>query len=96
VPAGADVLVVVYGPGDGTGGGFLLAAPVAVSAGYLAGRIVATNAPFTGTQAPVLLIACMMVNTGFALPFVQALYGGPGSRKKSPTWRARSAPSPEC
>jgi len=57
---------------------FLLAAPVAVSAGYLVGRIVATKAPFTGTQVPVLLIACMMVNSGFELPFVQALYGAEG------------------
>jgi predicted permease len=57
---------------------FLLAAPLAVSAGYLAGRIVATKAPFTGTQIPVLLIACMMVNSGFELPFVQALYGAEG------------------
>jgi malate permease and related proteins len=57
---------------------FLVAAPVAVAAGYLAGRITAASARFSGTQVPVLLIACMMVNSGFALPFVQALYGGPG------------------
>jgi predicted permease len=57
---------------------FALASPVAVAAGYLAGRVVARTGLFTGTQVPVLLTACMVINAGFMLPIVQALYGAEG------------------
>jgi malate permease and related proteins len=57
---------------------FMLAAPAIVAAGYVAGRIVARRRPFTGVQVPVLVTAAMVVNSGFALPFIQALHGAAG------------------
>jgi predicted permease len=57
---------------------FVLAAPVVVTIGYVVGRVVVRRAGFTGTQVPVVLVACMVVNAGFMVPFVQALYGAEG------------------
>ena len=61
---------------------FLLAPPAVVAGGFLAARLAARIVPgrygFTDTQVPVLMTAAMIVNAGFALPFVQALYGAPG------------------
>lgn len=57
---------------------FALAAPVVVVTGYSAARIVARAPLFTGNQAPVVILAGMMVNAAFALPFVQALHGAEG------------------
>ena len=54
---------------------FALAAPVSVALGHLAGRAVARTGLYAGTQVPVLLLAGMMINGAFPLPFVQALYG---------------------
>jgi len=57
---------------------FPLAALVAVSTGFLVSRIVAGRVRWPATQTAVLVAACMSVNTGFELPFVQALYGADG------------------
>ena len=54
------------------------AAFAAVATGYLAGRLAASRAKWPPTQTAVLISCCMMVNTGFQLPFVQALYGAQG------------------
>jgi predicted permease len=55
------------------------ALPAAMAtAGYLAGRRVGRTRLFTGTQVSVLVIAGMMVNSGFVLPFAAAVYGGDG------------------
>jgi len=55
-----------------------VAAVALIGAGYLAGRLVAAKARFDSVQVAVLLTSCMVVNTGFALPFIQALYGQEG------------------
>jgi predicted permease len=57
---------------------FLLAPPVLVTAGFVAALLVARGRTFNPVQVPVLMTAAMIVNAGFALPFVQALYGPPG------------------
>jgi predicted permease len=57
---------------------FPLAALLAMSTGYLAGRFVAAKARWVPTRTAVLLNSCMIVNTAYALPFVQALYGADG------------------
>jgi predicted permease len=57
---------------------FPATALAAVSAGYLAGRFAAARARLPPTRAAVLVSACMIVNTGFALPFAQAVYGADG------------------
>jgi predicted permease len=57
---------------------FPVAALVIVSAGYLAGRLLATRGAFVDTQKVVAVCCCMSVNTGFILPFVQGLYGVDG------------------
>jgi len=57
---------------------FPLAAVAVVAAGYLTGRLMAAKGTFDPVQAAVLLSACVVVNTGFALPFVQVLYGAEG------------------
>lgn len=51
---------------------------VFIGVGYLAGRLVAARAKLDRVRTAVLLNSCMVVNTGFALPFVQALYGEEG------------------
>jgi predicted permease len=67
---------------DGRLAVFAAVPPALAVAGHLAGRLVARSAggraAFAGTRLPVLLIASMMVNTGFTLPFTQALYGAEG------------------
>jgi hypothetical protein len=57
---------------------FPLAALVAVPAGYLVGRLVAARMRWAPTRTAVLLCSCMIVNTAYALPFAQALYGADG------------------
>jgi len=57
---------------------FPAAALIAMTAGYLTGRTMATRLRMPPAQAAIMLCACMIVNTGFALPFVQALYGADG------------------
>jgi hypothetical protein len=57
---------------------FPLAALVMVATGFVAGRIIAGRVRRPATETAVLLVACMSVNTGFELPFVQALYGADG------------------
>jgi predicted permease len=57
---------------------FPVAATVLIGAGYAMGRLVATKAKLDRVQTAVLLNSCMVVNSGFALPFVQALYGQEG------------------
>jgi hypothetical protein len=58
-----------------------LAALVIVTVGYLTGRLLAGKEPFLMPQYAVAICCCMNVNTGFILPFVQALYGA----RSSPT-----------
>jgi predicted permease len=57
---------------------FPLAALTAIPTGYLISRVVAAKARWAPTQAAVLVISCMIVNTAYALPFAQALYGADG------------------
>jgi predicted permease len=57
---------------------FPLAALLAMSAGYLAGRLVAAKTRWAPRQTAVLVSSCMIVNTAYALPFAQALYGADG------------------
>jgi hypothetical protein len=63
-------------------GGTLLVFPITAAAiivtGYLTGRLVSAKAKFDPVQAAVFLSACMIVNSGFALPFVQAVFGQEG------------------
>jgi malate permease and related proteins len=55
-----------------------VAAAVIIVTGYIAGRLTAAKAKFDPVKAAVAVTACMIVNSGFALPFVQALYGQEG------------------
>jgi predicted permease len=57
---------------------FPIVALILICSGYLAGRLVAARAKLDPVRTAVLLNSCMVVNTGFALPFVQALYGQEG------------------
>lgn len=57
---------------------FPIAAAAMILVGYLAGRLLAARVRFDPVQAAVLLSACMIVNSGFALPFIQALHGQEG------------------
>jgi predicted permease len=57
---------------------FPLAAVAAVSTGFLVGRLVAWRVNWPPIQIAVLMCSCMVVNTGFELPFIQALYGAEG------------------
>jgi hypothetical protein len=55
------------------------AAAVAMAfVGYLAARVVVARTSWPPTQAAVLLSSCIVVNSGFELPFVQAFYGAEG------------------
>jgi predicted permease len=63
---------------DGRFAVYPIAAGTILVAGYAAARLAAAKARFDPTQTAVLLSACMIVNSGFALPFVQALYGAAG------------------
>lgn len=63
------------------GSDFLLfpaAAGIAIVLGFALARLVVPRLPLTDTRAPIFFLACMMVNSGFALPFAQALYGDEG------------------
>jgi predicted permease len=55
-----------------------IAALIAVSAGHLAGRIIGRWDDWPRQQYAVLLTGAMIVNTGFALPFITSLYGADG------------------
>lgn len=57
---------------------FMVAPFVMVGAGFLGGLLVSRRRTLTRTQVPVVVVAAMIVNAGFTLPFVQALYGAPG------------------
>jgi len=57
---------------------FPIAVVTILVTGYAAARLVAAKARMDPTQTAVLLTGCMIVNSGFALPFVQALYGPEG------------------
>jgi len=57
---------------------FPVAAVVIIAAGYLGGVLVARRAGLSPVQRAVVVCGSMMVNTVFALPFVQALYGVEG------------------
>jgi hypothetical protein len=54
------------------------AAALAVSGGYLAGRVIGRLLGLEAQRLTVFLLACMIVNTGFTLPFVQAVHGSAG------------------
>jgi malate permease and related proteins len=54
-----------------------LAACIVVG-GFLVGSFTKRWFRFSSTQAPLFVIACMIVNSGFSLPFVQTLYGHEG------------------
>lgn len=55
-----------------------LAAALAVGGGYLAGRLVSRPLTLAAPRLAVFLMACMIVNTGFTLPFIQARLGDAG------------------
>ena len=57
---------------------FPLAVVTILVTGYGAARLVVAKARMDPMQTAVLISACMTVNSGFALPFVQALYGPAG------------------
>jgi len=57
---------------------FPVAAVAIIAAGYLGGVVVARRAGLSPIQRAVVVCGSMMVNTVFALPFVQALYGVEG------------------
>jgi predicted permease len=54
------------------------AAVVMVAIGYLVGRVVAARSGCDPVATAVVVSGCMVVNTGFQLPFVQVLYGVDG------------------
>jgi predicted permease len=60
---------------------FPAAAAAVIVAGYLAGRLLAARTASGPAQGAVLVSGCMLVNSGFALPFVQALYGPEGAAR---------------
>jgi predicted permease len=55
-----------------------IAALIAVTAGHFAGRLIGRWGEWPQQQYAVLLTGAMIVNTGFALPFITALYGAQG------------------
>jgi hypothetical protein len=55
-----------------------IAALIAVAGGHLAGRLIGRWGYWPRQQHAVLLTGAMIVNTGFALPFITALYGAEG------------------
>jgi malate permease and related proteins len=55
-----------------------IAALIAVTAGHLAGRWIGRWGHWPRQQYAVLLTGAMIVNTGFALPFITSLYGAEG------------------
>jgi predicted permease len=57
---------------------FPVTAMILIATGYLTGRLVAAKTKMDRVRTAVLLNSCMVVNSGFALPFVQALYGQEG------------------
>lgn len=54
------------------------AALLAVAGGYAAGRLVGRRLDLAPPRMAVFLMACMIVNTGFTYPFVQAQLGDEG------------------
>lgn len=57
---------------------FPAAALVMVGTGYLCGRGIVALRGLRTPQAPVVVMGFMMVNSAFALPFAEALYGPAG------------------
>ena len=57
---------------------FPLAAVALILAGYLAGRLLTARTTASPQRAAVVITACMIVNTAFAIPFAQAVYGQEG------------------
>src|SRR4051812_13986283 len=55
-----------------------LAAVAIITVGYLIGRLTAARTRLDPVRAAVLVSTSMIVNTGFALPYVQVLYGAEG------------------
>jgi predicted permease len=55
-----------------------LAALLAVAGGYVVGSLVSRSLGLPPPQLAVFLMACMIVNTGFTLPFIQASLGEAG------------------
>ena len=55
-----------------------LAALLAVAGGYAAGWLVSRQMVLPPPQLAVFLMACMIVNTGFTLPFIEARLGAEG------------------
>jgi malate permease and related proteins len=55
-----------------------LAAAATITAGYLGGRLLVAKARFDPVRAAVAVSGCMIINTGYQLPFVQVLYGAEG------------------
>lgn len=55
-----------------------LAALLAISGGYLAGRVVTRRMDLAADRLAVFLMACMIVNTGFTFPFIEARLGTEG------------------
>lgn len=47
-------------------------------AGFVIATLVARRARWSPTQGAVLVTGCMIANSGFELPFVQAIYGAEG------------------
>jgi len=50
----------------------------AICAGFVVGRLIGGSVDWPPTQAAVLLMSCMIVNSGFVLPFAQPLCGAEG------------------
>jgi hypothetical protein len=57
---------------------FPAAALAMVGAGYIVARLAVRRRDRPDTERAVLVIGFMVVNSAFALPFVEALYGRPG------------------
>lgn len=57
---------------------FPISAVIMMVSNYFAARYVARHAHVTEAEFPVFLMACTITNSGFALVFAQALYGGAG------------------
>lgn len=55
-----------------------LAALLAITGGYLAGRAVSRGMDLAPERLAVFLMACMIVNTGFTFPFIEARLGQEG------------------
>lgn len=57
---------------------FPLAAFGIFTALYVAGWVAGKRFGLSGVRRPTFLLACMIINSGFVLPFAQAIYGDEG------------------